>query len=384
MSSSVRPICTWLSASQPASGEAFPFPPDIPAITGNQTLRQSLRISTGGQKLQLVFSNRYGTQPLVTGESYLSVPGQYRAIPVTFGGQQGAVIPAGDTLCSDEIALHVPSLSELTLRTFLPEPVPLNTFHWDARRFSLLEPGNRTRQEEAGNGEAVSSRLLLESVLIQPESEARTLVVIGDSMVDGNGVDMDTYGRWTDYLAERFIDENIAVVNAGQSGSRLLKDGIGISTLSRFERDVLMQPGVTACIVQVGLNDIGLAGTDLDPAGSVPSAADVITGFRQLLTMARGKNIRMTVVTLVPLRGTGEYGMTGFYSPEKEAVRQDINHWMRTSGEFDAVIDSDRLVRDPVSPQQLSTDYDSGDHLHLSNKGHRLVAQSVPLTVIRP
>ncbi|HHN8476560.1 TPA: SGNH/GDSL hydrolase family protein, partial [Morganella morganii] len=157
MSSSVRPICTWLSASQPASGEAFPFPPDIPAITGNQTLRQSLRISTGGQKLQLVFSNRYGTQPLVTGESYLSVPGQYRAIPVTFGGQQGTVIPAGDTLCSDEIALHVPSLSELTLRTFLPEPVPLNTFHWDARRFSLLEPGNRTRQEEAGNGEAVSS-----------------------------------------------------------------------------------------------------------------------------------------------------------------------------------------------------------------------------------
>ncbi|MCP5821082.1 SGNH/GDSL hydrolase family protein, partial [Klebsiella pneumoniae] len=106
-------------------------------------------------------------------------------------------------------------------------PVPLNTFHWDARHFSLLEPGNRTRQEEAGNGEAVSSRLLLESVLIQPESEARTLVVIGDSMVDGNGVGMDTYGRWTDYLAERFIDENIAVVNAGQSGSRLLKDGIG-------------------------------------------------------------------------------------------------------------------------------------------------------------
>lgn len=120
MSSSVRPICTWLSASQPSSGVAFPFPPDIPAITGNQTLRQSLRISTGGQKLQLVFSNRYGTAPLVTGESYLSVPNLHSAVPVTFGGQQGAVIPAGDILCSDEIALHVPSLSELTLRTFLP------------------------------------------------------------------------------------------------------------------------------------------------------------------------------------------------------------------------------------------------------------------------
>lgn len=383
MSSPFHPVCTWLSTSQPASGETFPFPADIPAITGNQTLRQTFRISLGGQKLRLVFSNRYGTQPLVTGESYLSVSGLYSAVPVTFGGQPGAVIPAGDILHSDEIPLHIPSLSVITLRTFLPEPVPLNTFHWDARHFSLLEPGNRAARKEDADGQFLSSRLLLESVLIQPEQEAATLVVIGDSMVDGNGVEMDTYGRWTDLLAERFIDENIAVVNAGQSGSRLLKDTIGISTLSRFERDVLQQPGVTACIVQAGLNDIGLAGTALDPAGPVPSAADIITGYRQLLTMAREKDIRMTGVTLVPLRGTGEYGMADFYSAEKEAVRQEINHWIRTSGEFDAVIDSDLLVRNPDCPQQLSAQYDSGDHLHLNHKGHQQVALSVPQAVIR-
>ncbi|MEY0267008.1 SGNH/GDSL hydrolase family protein [Morganella morganii] len=383
MSSPFHPVCTWLSTSQPASGETFPFPADIPAITGNQTLRQTFRISLGGRKLRLVFSNRYGTQPLVTGESYLSVSGLYSAVPVTFGGQPGAVIPAGDILHSDEIPLHIPSLSVITLRTFLPEPVPLNTFHWDARHFSLLEPGNRAARKEDADGQFLSSRLLLESVLIQPEQEAATLVVIGDSMVDGNGVEMDTYGRWTDLLAEHFIDENIAVVNAGQSGSRLLKDTIGISTLSRFERDVLQQPGVTACIVQAGLNDIGLAGTALDPSGPVPSAADVITGYRQLLTMAREKNIRITGVTLVPLRGTGEYGMADFYSAEKEAVRQEINHWIRTSGEFDAVIDSDLLVRNPDCPQQLSAQYDSGDHLHLNHKGHQQVVLSVPQAVIR-
>lgn len=383
MSSSFHPVCTWLSTSQPVSGETFPFPADIPAITGNQTLRQTFRISLGGQKLRLVFSNRYGTQPLVTGESFLSVSGLYSAVPVTFGGQPGTVIPAGGILYSDEIPLHIPSLSVITLRTFLPEPVPLNTFHWDARHFSLLEPGNRAARKEDADGQFLSSRLLLESVLIQPEQEAATLVVIGDSMVDGNGVEMDTYGRWTDLLAERFIDENIAVVNAGQSGSRLLKDTIGISTLSRFERDVIQQSGVTACIVQAGLNDIGLAGTALDPAGSVPSATDVITGYRQLLTMAREKDIRITGVTLVPLRGTGEYGMADFYSAEKEAVRQEINHWIRTSGEFDAVIDSDLLVRNPDCPQQLSAQYDSGDHLHLNHKGHQRVALSVPQAVIR-
>lgn len=376
-------ICSWLSTSQPASGEAFPFPSDIPVMHGDQTLRQTLRISRGGQKLRLIFSNRYGAQPLVMGESYISVPDLCGALPVTFDGQTGAIIPAGCTLCSDEIELHIPSLSVITLRTYLPEPIPVNTFHWDARHFSLLESGNQAIREEAFDGQNISSRFLVESVQVQPESAGGTLVVIGDSMVDGNGVEIDTYGRWTDFLAERFIAENIAVVNAGQSGSRLLKDGIGISTLSRFERDVLQLPGVTACIVQVGLNDIGLAGTALDPENPLPLATVLINAYRQLLQMARDYHIRMTGVTLVPLRGTGEYGIEDFYQPEKEAVRQEVNHWMRTSGEFDAVIDSDLLVRDPKCISQLSAQYDSGDHLHLNHEGHLRVAQSVPLTVIR-
>lgn len=376
-------ICTWLSTSQPASGEAFPFPPEIPAITGHQTLRQTLRVSLGGQKLHLLFSNRYGTQPLVLGESYVSVPELFSAVPVTFNGQISTTIPAGEILYSDDILLHIPPLSVINLRVFLPEAVTVNTFHWDARHFSLLEPGNQARREESTGGQTISSRLLIESVQVQPGAADSTLVVIGDSMVDGNGVEMDTYGRWTDFLAERFIAENIAVVNAGQSGSRLLKDGIGISTLSRFERDVLHQPGVSACIVQVGLNDIGLAGTVLDPQSPVPAAAVLINAYRQLLTMAREKNIRITAVTLVPLQSCDEYSIENFYQPEKEAVRQEINHWIRTGGEFDAVIDSDLLVRDPACPGQLSAQYDSGDHLHLNHKGHQLVAQSVPLTVIR-
>lgn len=376
-------ICTWLSSSQPASGDTFPFPSDIPPINGEQTLRQSLRISLGGQKLRLVFSNRYGEQPMVIGESYISVSDLCGALPVTFNGKTGAIIPAGGILYSDEVSLDIPSLSVINLRTYLPEPIPINTFHWDARHFSLLEPGNQAIREEAGDGQKISSRLLVESVQVQPKAACRTLVVIGDSMVDGNGVEMDTYGRWTDFLAERLMSEHIAVVNAGQSGSRLLKDGVGIATLSRFERDVLAQPGVTSCIVQVGLNDIGLAGTALDPDGPVPAATVLINGYRQLLRMAREYNIRMTGVTLVPLRGTGEYGIEHFYQPEKEIVRQAVNHWMRTSGEFDAVIDSDLLVREPESISRLSAYYDVGDHLHLNLEGHLRVAQSVPLTVIR-
>ena len=380
-------ICTWLSTSQPTSGEAFPLPLEIPATLNDQTLRQTLRISLGGKKLRLVFSNRYGKQPLILGDSYISVKGQLDLSPpirITFGGQTSATIPAGEILYSDDVSLHIPSLSIISLRTYLPEPIPVNTFHWDARHFSLLEPGNQTIKENAGYGQKISSRLLLESVQVQPESTASTVVVIGDSMVDGNGVKMDTYGRWTDFLAERSVSTGVAIVNAGQSGSRLLKDGFGISTLSRFERDVLDQPGVTACIVQIGLNDLGLAGTALDPENPTPTADTLIDAYRKLLSMAREKNIRMIGVTLVPLRSSDEYELENFYQPEKESIRQKINQWMRTDSEFDALIDSDMLVRDPKYIQQLCFQYDSGDHLHLNYEGHLLIAKSISLESILP
>lgn len=378
-------ICTWLSTSQPTSGEAFPLALEIPDTLHDQTLRQTLRISLGGRKFRLVFSNRYGTQPMVLGESSLSVRDQVtpaHSVRITFNGYSGVTIPAGQTLYSDEISLHIPSLSILSLRVYLPEPTPVATFHWDARHFSVLESGNQVHRKETQQGLAISSRLLLESVLVQPENTSNSIVVIGDSMVDGNGVAMDTYGRWTDSLAERFITRNIALVNAGQSGSRLLKDGIGISTLSRFERDVLRQPGVTACIVQVGLNDLGLAGTALDPEGLTPTAEMLISAYRQLLEKARQHNIRLIGVTLVPLRGVDEYGLAHFYQPDKETIRQQVNHWMRTSGEFDAVIDSDILVRRIDCHQQLEPQFDSGDHLHLNHKGHLLIAEAISLEAI--
>lgn len=379
-------LCTWLSTSQPTSGKAFPFSPEIPTTLNNQTVKQTFRISLGGQKLRLVFSNRYGKQPLTLGESYISVEQHTelsKLIRITFNGKTDAIISAGEILYSDEISLHIPSLSIIHLQTYLPKLVSVDTFHWDARHFSLLEQGNQAKGNVV-SGQKISSRLLLESVEVLPETTGKSLAVIGDSMVDGNGVEMETYHRWTDFLAERLIPHKIAVVNAGQSGSRLLKDGIGISTLSRFERDVLNQPGITACIVQIGLNDLGLAGTALDPNGQIPTFETLIEAYRQLLSKARKKNIYMVGITLVPLRSVEEYGLENFYQPQKEIIRQKVNQWIRESGEFDAIIDSDALICDPKNTHQLDLQYDLGDHLHLNYEGHLLIAKSISLENILP
>lgn len=188
-------VCSWLSTSQPTSGDAFPFPLEIPKTLHNQTLKQALRISLGGQKLQFVFSNRYGKQPLILGDSYFSLDKlSHSPIRITFNGNIHAVIPIGEILYSDEITLNIPSLSLIYLSVYLPDLVSIDTFHWDARHFSTLEYGNRAK-DIANNGEKITSRLLLERVEVSPESTGNCIVVIGDSMVDGNGVEMDTYHR---------------------------------------------------------------------------------------------------------------------------------------------------------------------------------------------
>lgn len=378
-------ICTWLSTSQPTTGEAFPFPLEIPASLRDQTVHQTLRITLGGQKLRLIFSNRYGRQPVVLGENMIVVKspsGKSWHAPIVFNGQSRVAIPAGQVLYSDEIPHLIDDLSEITLRTYLPESTPIETFHWDARHYSQLTSGNDVHANAMKESLPISSRLLLEAVEIQHQAPSQAIVVIGDSMVDGNGVEIDSHHRWVDFLAERAISQHIAVINAGQSGSRLLKDGIGVSTLSRFTRDVIGQAGVTTCIVQVGLNDIGLAQTALAPTDRLPTAGQLIEGYRQLLHIAHQHHVRVVGVTLVPLRCTDEYGLDNFYTAEKEAIRQEINEWMRTSQAFDALIDSEKHVHDANNPQQLALAYDSGDHLHLNLAGHTLVAKSISLEAV--
>ena len=71
------------------------------------------------------------------------------------------------------------------------------------------------------------------------------------------------------------------------------------------------------------------------------------------------------------------------YSEEGEAIRQSVNKWIRTSNTFDAVIDFDKLVRDPHQPTKMRAEYDSGDHVHPSAAGYKAMADSIPLGVLR-
>jgi lysophospholipase L1-like esterase len=209
----------------------------------------------------------------------------------------------------------------------------------------------------------------------KPAAGTPVVVAFGDSLTEGGG---GIALPWPAVLAER-LDRRagaspLRVVNAGISGNRLLRDDVGPSGLRRFEHDALGVPKVRWVIVLEGINDLGFAGS-VEPGAERVTAEDLIGGYRQLVARARAAGVKIYGGTLLPFEGTG----SGYFSPDKEPVRQAVNAWIRTSGELDGVVDFDAAVRDPARPGRLRPEYDDGDHLHLSSAGHRAVGEAVDL-----
>jgi lysophospholipase L1-like esterase len=211
-------------------------------------------------------------------------------------------------------------------------------------------------------------------------------VLLGDSITDGAASTPDKNHRWPDRLAERLnkAGAHVAVVNEGISGARVLRDRMGVNALARFDRDVLSQPRADTVILMMGINDIGWPDTLLVPKGEpAPSAEDVIAGYKQLIARAHAHDIRIIGATLTPFEDTFHgTPLFGYYSEAKEAKREAINQWIRTSGAFDGVIDFDAATRDPKDPKHIRADFDSGDHLHPQDVGYQAMADAVDLALL--
>ncbi|HEX5324998.1 MAG TPA: GDSL-type esterase/lipase family protein, partial [Capsulimonadaceae bacterium] len=99
----------------------------------------------------------------------------------------------------------------------------------------------------------------------------------------------------------------------------------------------------------------------------------LIGAFQQIIARAHEHNIRVYGATITPCGGSF------YFTPQLEADRQAINKWIRTSGEFDGVIDFDAITRDPENPNHLLASVDGGDHLHPSNDGYKIMANDIDL-----
>ena len=164
----------------------------------------------------------------------------------------------------------------------------------------------------------------------------------------------------------------MAVLNLGIGGNRLLSDGMGISGLARFDRDVAAQTGATHVIVLEGINDIGFAGDDPSP-----SAADLIAAHQQLIARAHARGLTIIGATLTPYEGAAYATSVG------EAKRQAVNQWIRTSRAYDGVVDFEAATRDPSQPGRLLPAFNPGDHLHPNDAGYQAMAEVIDLGLFK-
>ncbi|MGZ3447050.1 MAG: SGNH/GDSL hydrolase family protein [Myxococcaceae bacterium] len=212
-------------------------------------------------------------------------------------------------------------------------------------------------------------------VRIRPAPTAAVLVTFGDSETEGAGF---AARPWPEVLAGRLRARGggtpVAVVNAGLSGNRLLQDGYGPSGVKRFDGDVLARPGARWVTVLEGTNDLGFPGS-VEPSAPRTTSEQLVDGYRQLARRAHAAGLKLYGVTLPPFEGAEG----GYFAPDKEVVRQEVNVWIRTSGELDAVLDFDAALRNPRHPTRLRPEYDSGDHLHPNDAGHRAMGEAVDL-----
>ncbi|MFP0264206.1 SGNH/GDSL hydrolase family protein [Acinetobacter pittii] len=379
-------VTTWAASPQKVWNKDFVFPTNIPDQISNQTIKQISQISLGGEAIRLVFTNQYGDQPLYIDKTTVGlVKGQSlkskSAYPVYFSGKLKAQILPGKQLMSDPIQLPVPDHAQLMVNTFIQKPTTFKTFHWDAKQTSWLITGNQTANlNTPTSAKTTTARLLLSAVEVKPKRKAHVVAVIGDSITDGATATLDANTRWTDFLAKRLSPHQVAVINSGISGNRLITDGMGDSALERLKKEVFQYSGVKTLIVLVGINDISWPGTAFAPKQQIPTFEALTQGYKRVVDEAHRQGIQVIGATLLPFSGAlPNTPLDNYYQPNKDQLRQRINHWIRTSHTFDGVLDLEQDLKDPKHPDRLNPIYDSGDHLHPNDRGNQQMANLVDL-----
>jgi lysophospholipase L1-like esterase len=391
-------IGTWATAPQP-------FMPRALETFRNQSLRLIVHTSAGGGKVRIKISNTFGDHPLVIGAARIARRNTAAEIdprsnrPLTFRGHSKVTVAARSMVVSDPVELEVPALSDLAVSLFLPQTTRATTSHLLALQTSYVSPetGDSTADVKFPVARTIDSWPFLTGVDVEASARGVAIVAFGSSLTDGDGSTQDANRRWPDILAERLQQgttrrAEVGVLNQGLIGNRLLKDSpedaalpfgaaLGEAGLKRFERDVLGQAGVRYVIECLGINDVTFPGS-FTPSTEKVTAQSVIAGYRELIARAHEKGVRVIGTTIPPFENASfPAPAVSSYTSEKEAVRQEINAWIRNRAEFDAVVDFDAVLRDPSHPTRLLPAYDSGDHMHPNDAGSVASGNAIPLAL---
>ncbi|MFQ6397059.1 SGNH/GDSL hydrolase family protein [Nocardia sp. KC 131] len=356
----------------------------------DQTVRQVVRVTGGGTEARITLSNRYGADTLRINAATIARTGQAAAVaPETlrslrFDGAESVTIAPGDTATSDAAELPLAPFESATVTLYLPAHTGPATFHAQGYATSYRAGGDHAGDTGgAAFTESTHSWYYLSDLQVAGATKpAGTVVAFGDSITDGYGAGNDTNSRYPDLLADRLAAAGVprVVLNSGIGGNLVRNDSswFGESALKRFDRDVIAKPDVSSVIILAGLNDIGFSEIDLPSYKPNPTVSvdQLIDGYRDLIARAHQSGISVIGATLLPMKGA-EY-----YNDTSAAKIRQLNEWIRTSGEYDAVVDFNAALADPTDHERLAPTYDSGDHKHPNPAGYAAMAAAIDLKTL--
>lgn len=381
-----RYVATWGNAISIADRRPENYAKDL-------TLRYPIRPMFDGDKLKITLDNFCGTESVTISRVYVadSADGAREIVeqtntPVTFdNGSRSVEIPAGEAAVSDEISFPVHRGNDISVSIYLGG--------FTQMRSAVLITGPLSKGYFAVGDYAQSGSLPLEltrntnwfyflsNVEIETDAVNRAVICYGDSI---------TSQSWPDYLSLRLFYENIehtAIVRRAASGTRILRqydnityDSYGLKGEIRFPRETRVS-GADTVIIQHGINDIihpvGVEVNPFRPWSDLPTAEDLIEGLRRYIRQAKEYGLEVYIGTLLPIYGWRTY------EPFRDELRCAVNEWIRTTSEIKGCIDFDKALCDHVNPAAFAQGYDSGDHLHPSEKAYERMAAEVPDILLR-
>ncbi|MGE5447852.1 MAG: SGNH/GDSL hydrolase family protein [Bacteroidales bacterium] len=371
-------VGTWSTAPQLVEPGNMPPAPGL----ANNTLRQVVRVSLGGDTLRMKFTSEYSQSPVTISAVQIAVSKGGSNIDATtvtalkFNGSPTVTMAPGTAITSDPVAFHLTPRMDVAISIFFGQTSQTVTGHPGSRTTSYLLSGNTISSVDFAGSVNTDHWYVINGIDVKAPENAAAIAIIGNSITDGRGSETNKQNRWPDILSERLLKnpstQHISVLNMGIGGNCVLKNCLGPSAISRFERDILNQKGVQWAVVFEGVNDLGGASESTAPK----VATDLIEAYKQMITLAHTKNIKVIGATIMPFKNHS------YYTPARDQARIRVNEWIRNSGSFDGVIDFDQAMQDPLDNTSLLPSVQS-DYLHPNVAGHRMMGESVDLNLFK-
>jgi lysophospholipase L1-like esterase len=367
---------TWATAPQLV--EPSNMPP-APGITNN-TIRQLVRVSIGGECLKLKFSNEFGSSPVNMKKVQIAVSKGDGLIDtctikeLKFDGKPEVTINPGIAISSDEILFHLKQRMDVAISIYFGETSKDLTGHPGSRTTSYIFVGDKVSSCDTSGVARTDHWYIISGIDVKAPKSAASVAILGNSITDGRGSVTNKQNRWPDVLSERLLanskTQQIGVLNLGIGGNCVLRPCLGQAAVDRFERDILKQQGVRWLIILEGVNDLGYSP---DSLAAVKTANDLILAYKQMIEKAHANNIKVYGATILPIN------KSFYYASYRDVARKIVNDWIRFSGQFDAVIDFDKVMQNPEDVSTLLPDLHMGDFLHPNEIGYQKMGAAIDL-----